>query len=89
MGHISLYDAKTHLSGLVDRAAAGEEFVIAKNGVPMAKLVPLPKVTEPRKPARALGVTRIAPDFDDPDAQIEALFAGGDPDEGPDKGAGR
>ncbi|NUB14257.1 type II toxin-antitoxin system prevent-host-death family antitoxin [Azospirillum brasilense] len=43
MGHISLYDAKTHLSGLVERAAAGEEFVIAKNGVPMAKLVPLPK----------------------------------------------
>ena len=32
MGHISLYDAKTHLSGLVERAAAGEEFVIALRG---------------------------------------------------------
>lgn len=81
MGHISLYDAKTHLSGLVDRAAAGEEFIIAKNGVPMAKLVPLPKVMEPRSPARALGVTRIAPDFDAPDAQIDALFAGDIPDD--------
>ncbi|NUB27240.1 type II toxin-antitoxin system Phd/YefM family antitoxin [Azospirillum brasilense] len=80
MGHISLYDAKTHLSGLVERAAAGEEFVIAKNGVPMAKLVPLPKVTAPRTPARALGVTRIAPDFDAPDPQIDALFACGEPD---------
>ncbi|MGY0709832.1 type II toxin-antitoxin system Phd/YefM family antitoxin [Azospirillum argentinense] len=89
MGHISLYDAKTHLSGLVDRAAAGEEFVIAKNGVPMAKLVPLPKVTAPRTPARALGVTRIAPDFDDPDPQIEGLFAGGDPHDGPDRGTDR
>ncbi|MCW2239090.1 type II toxin-antitoxin system Phd/YefM family antitoxin [Azospirillum canadense] len=76
MDQISLYDAKTHLSGLVDRAAAGEEFVIAKNGVPMAKLVPFPKPNAPRTPARALGLTRIAPDFDDPDADIEALFAG-------------
>ncbi|TWA82932.1 prevent-host-death family protein [Azospirillum brasilense] len=84
MGHISLYDAKTHLSGLVERAAAGEEFVIAKNGVPMAKLVPLAKVTEPRKPARAMGIIRISPDFDEPDAQIEALFAGGEPDDGQD-----
>jgi antitoxin (DNA-binding transcriptional repressor) of toxin-antitoxin stability system len=31
---VSLYDAKTKLSSLVDRAAAGEEIVIAKNGVP-------------------------------------------------------
>jgi prevent-host-death family protein len=35
---VSLYDAKTHLSGLVDRAAAGEEIVIAKNGIPQARL---------------------------------------------------
>ncbi len=38
---VTLYAAKTHLSGLVDRAAAGEEIVIAKNGVPQARLVPL------------------------------------------------
>ncbi len=38
---VTLYQAKTHLSGLVDRAAAGEEIVIAKNGVPQARLVPL------------------------------------------------
>lgn len=40
---INLYLAKTQLSALVDRAAAGEEIVIAKNGRPMARLVPLPK----------------------------------------------
>jgi prevent-host-death family protein len=42
MDPVSLYNAKTHLSSLVDRAAAGEEIVIAKNGIPRAKLVPLP-----------------------------------------------
>jgi len=37
----NLYEAKTNLSQLVDRAAAGEEIIIAKNGVPLARLVPL------------------------------------------------
>ena len=42
MSQVNLYDAKTHLSALVDRAAAGEEIVIAKNGRPCAKLVAMP-----------------------------------------------
>jgi prevent-host-death family protein len=74
MDPVSLYDAKTHLSSLVDQAAAGEEIIIAKNGVPRAKLVPLPDQDQPRKPAGALGVTYIAPDFDAPDADTIALF---------------
>ena len=37
---INLYKAKTNLSKLVDRAAAGEEIIIAKAGKPKAKLVP-------------------------------------------------
>jgi prevent-host-death family protein len=36
----NLYEAKNQLSSLVDRAASGEEIVIAKHGQPMAKLVP-------------------------------------------------
>src|SRR3954447_7137919 len=75
---ISLYEAKTNLSGLVDRAAAGEEFVIAKNGKPLAKLVPIPVSDAPRKPAGALGVTYVAPDFDEPDSSIADLFEGRD-----------
>lgn len=39
---INLYEAKTQLSSLVERAASGEEIVIAKNGKPMARLVALP-----------------------------------------------
>jgi prevent-host-death family protein len=63
----NLYEAKNQLSSLVERAASGEEIIIAKHGQPMAKLVPVPKVKkEPRKPAGALGVTYMADDFDAP-----------------------
>lgn len=74
MNKVNLYDAKTNLSSLVDRAAAGEEVIIAKNGVPLAKLGPLSKEDGPRKPANALQITYIADDFDDVDVEIEALF---------------
>ena len=62
---MSLYDAKTHLSALVDRAAAGEEIVINKYGRPCARLVPLKKPTH-RRPGRAKGKIWIAADFDAP-----------------------
>ncbi len=74
MNHINLYDAKTNLSSLVDRAASGEEVVIAKNGVPMALLGPLHKQSGPRTPAHALAVSYIADDFDEVDPEIAALF---------------
>ncbi len=62
----SLYDAKTHLSKLVDRAAAGEEFIITKNGVPMARLVPVEKTKGKRVPGLGKGKIWISDDFDDP-----------------------
>lgn len=65
---MNLYEAKTQLSSLVERAARGEEIVIAKAGKPMAKLVPYHEPTE-QQPRMAgqdlLGVTYVAPDFDD------------------------
>ncbi len=74
---VSLYEAKTHLSNLVDRAAGGEDIVIAKNGTPKAKLSPLkPIQSEPRRPAGALGIALIAPDFDAIGHGIVALFEG-------------
>jgi len=62
----NLYEAKTSLSHLVDRAAAGEEIVIAKAGVPLAKLIPLSTPMRPRKPGGWKGKMRIAKDFDEP-----------------------
>jgi prevent-host-death family protein len=65
---VSLYDAKTHLSELVEQAALGREITIAKSGKPKARLVPFaPKGTRhPRKPGGAKGKVWIAPDFDAP-----------------------
>ena len=73
---ISLYDAKTKLSSLVDRAAAGEEIVVAKNGVPRARLVPIVSLGQRRTPANAMRVDYIAPEFDAPDPETERLFFG-------------
>ena len=56
---VSLYEARTRLPDLVDRAAAGEEIVIARNGMPFAKLVPLPSRGEPQHAADTMNVTPI------------------------------
>jgi prevent-host-death family protein len=63
---VNLYDAKTNLSKLVDRAAAGEEIVIAKAGKPKAKLVPYRAGKKRRGGQNLLGITYIAEDFDAP-----------------------
>jgi len=64
---INLYEAKTNLSKLVDRAAAGEEIVIAKAGKPKAKVVPYqPLRKKHRFDQNLLGITYIADDFDGP-----------------------
>jgi prevent-host-death family protein len=62
-----LSEAKDQLSALVDRAASGEEIIIAKHGKPLAKLVPIPaKKKAPRKQVDYLGLTYMADDFDAP-----------------------
>jgi prevent-host-death family protein len=65
---VNLYEAKTQLSSLVERAAKGEEIVIAKAGKPMARLVaPAKEEIQPRAPGKnLLGITYIAEDFDAP-----------------------
>jgi len=78
---INLYDAKTNLSKLVERAAAGEEIVIAKAGKPKAKLVPYDETPKKRVFGQnLLGITYMAPDWDAPMTPEEiAEFEGGDP----------
>ena len=78
----NLYDAKTRLSELVERAAAGEEIVIAKNGKPLAKLGPLPTQKPSRLPGGWEGAVWIADDFDAPlpDAILRAFEAQADVD---------
>lgn len=63
---VNIHEAKTHLSRLLKRVAAGEELVIAKAGKPVARLVP---AHEPQR-ARVLGTEKgrivVADDFDAP-----------------------
>jgi len=72
---INVQEAKTHLSRLIDAAAAGECILLAKHGKPLAKLSPYC----PERETRVLGgmeeVIRIPPNFDDEDPRIQALFA--------------
>ncbi len=64
----NLYEAKTQLSSLVERAAKGEDIVIAKSGKPLVKMVPVDSaVVSARVFGRnLLGVTHLAEDFDAP-----------------------
>ena len=74
---VNVYQAKTHLSQLLDRAAAGEEIVIARAGRPIARLVPLAdSPSRRRSPGAWRGKVRIASDFDDLPAEIDAAFRG-------------
>lgn len=67
---VNLYEAKTQLSSLVERAAKGEEIVIAKAGKPMARLVSAEEAQKPQTRRtfgqNFLGITYMAPDWDAP-----------------------
>jgi prevent-host-death family protein len=75
---VNIHEAKTHLSRLVERAAAGEEIVVAKAGKPMAKLVRYEDAKAPRQLGGLEGRIWIADDFDAYDQEIERLFEEGD-----------
>ena len=62
---LNVAEAKARLSELVQRAARGEEIVIARNGQPQARLVALPPKAA-RTPGAGSGKWVIADDFDDP-----------------------
>jgi antitoxin (DNA-binding transcriptional repressor) of toxin-antitoxin stability system len=78
MRTVNIHAAKTHLSRLVEDAAAGEEIIIAKAGKPIARLC---RLTDP-KPRRVLGRLRgkivVPDDFDTMcEEEIRRLFEEG------------
>jgi prevent-host-death family protein len=76
---VNIHEAKTHLSRLVDRAAKGEPFVIAKAGKPLVKVTALgtPAAAEVRRLGFMTGQIAVPEDFDRMgDAEIEQLFRG-------------
>src|ERR1039457_5606605 len=64
---VNLYEAKTQLSSLVERAAKGEEIVIAKAGKPMARLLPMAAEKRAAEPLpfgqNLLGLSKIPESF--------------------------
>ncbi len=79
MSVVNIHEAKTHLSRLLDRVAAGEEIVIARAGKPIARLVPLAEPTRTRPLGLWAGQVLLAPDFDDLPEDIAAAFRGEQP----------
>ncbi len=61
---VNMYDAKTHLSAIVEAALKGEEVILARSGKPLVRLVPV----EDRKPSAAFGLDHgafvVPADFD-------------------------
>ena len=73
----NIHNAKTHLSKLLVRVAAGEEIVIGKAGKAIAKLVPYKEQVPKRRPGAWKGKVKILPGFYEADKEIEDLFYSG------------
>jgi prevent-host-death family protein len=78
---VNIHEAKTHLSRLVERAAKGEGFVIAKAGKPLVKVMALdaPQAGQQKRLGFMAGHIKLPKDFDRMgSAQIEKIFSGDD-----------
>ncbi|GGA79993.1 antitoxin [Brucella endophytica] len=77
MHTVNIHEAKTHLSRLIDKAAKGEPFVIAKSGKPMVKVIAIdaPTTDETRRVGFMAGQFSVPDDFDRMgDEDIAELF---------------
>lgn len=70
-----MHEAKTRLSELVRLVEEGEKVVLARNGKPVAEIVPAEKPKK-REGGFWKGKAWISPDFDEPDPELEKLFYG-------------
>jgi prevent-host-death family protein len=80
MRTVNIHEAKTHLSRLVDAAAKGEPFVIAKSGKPLVKVTALdaPVAGKARRLGFMAGQITVPDDFDRMGGnEIESLFGDG------------
>jgi prevent-host-death family protein len=66
MIEVNVHEAKTQLSRLLARVAAGEEVIIARSGEPVARLVPIEREPSRRVLGQDAGQVVISDDFDDP-----------------------
>ena len=77
MRQINIHAAKTHLSALVERAAAGEPFVIAKAGRPLAIVSPYSAPASCSRIGFLKGLVSVPTDFDRMGSEeISVMFEG-------------
>lgn len=79
MSTVSLFDAKTHLSGLIEQIVSGAEteITIARHGRPVARLVPIPKADTAKRIGIAEGLFDVPDNIDAHNDEIARLMAGG------------
>jgi len=72
---VNIHEAKTHLSRLVDQAAKGEAFIIAKAGKPLVKVAALDSPTSPQRLGFLAGEISVPEDFNCMgESEIAAVF---------------
>lgn len=78
MQTVSLFDAKTNLSRLIEQIVTGveDEIVISRNGKPVARVVPI-RADVSRRIGLAKGEFKVPDDIDAHNAEVAALFFGG------------
>lgn len=77
---VNIHEAKTHLSRLIEQAAKGESFIIAKAGRPLVKVMALdaPEAGRAKRLGFLAGQITVPDDFDRMgSAEIESMFGGG------------
>lgn len=76
---VNIHYAKTHLSKLIEQAENGEEVILARNGKPAVKLVPVPAKKTKSLLGAGIGKIWISDDFNSPETnkEIEDLFYNG------------
>jgi prevent-host-death family protein len=74
---VNIHEAKTHLSRLIENAANGEPFIIAKAGKPLVKVSPVDAPSATRRLGFMAGQIAVPEDFDRMGAEeLEKLFHG-------------
>jgi len=77
MKPVNIYDAKTHLSRLLDKAAAGEDVIVSRNGKPLARITQLAAARREIRFGLLKGRLSVPKDFDAPlPSEVIATFEG-------------
>ena len=75
---VGAYEAKTHLSELLEKVEAGEEITITKHGTPVAKLVPVKKEARPEERLAAINrIQKLATGLSLRGLRVKELIAAG------------